>query len=200
MCVCVCACTHARVCVSVCVCPCVCVCVCLTDDCCLIDQVFSSTWEYLSSWRWCWPLSSTPIGMSFCMTLTCFQTTCFVVDNIKSHQPQTETEDLRYSLPSNECQHFSLYRYILVDLDSSKKSFSPFFDRALFKVHLKRERWAERQQLVNAWNVIIGEQEGRSEQRLNDLLFAFAVVLPLMKPHKVWGETFGDQKRYRLVC
>ena len=21
-----------------------------------------------------------------------------------------------------------------------------------------------------------------------------------MKPHKVWGETFGDQKRYRLVC
>ena len=24
--------------------------------------------------------------------------------------------------------------------------------------------------------------------------------LPLMKPHKVWGETFGYQKRYRLVC
>ena len=24
------------------------------------------------------------------------------------------------------------------------------------------------------------------------------VVLPLMKPHKVWGETFGDQKRHRL--
>ena len=26
------------------------------------------------------------------------------------------------------------------------------------------------------------------------------VVLPLMKPHKVWGETFGDQKRYRLCA
>ena len=25
-------------------------------------------------------------------------------------------------------------------------------------------------------------------------------VLPLVKPHKVWGETFGDQKRHRLVC
>ena len=26
------------------------------------------------------------------------------------------------------------------------------------------------------------------------------VVVPLVKPPKVWGETFGDQKRYRLVC
>ena len=24
--------------------------------------------------------------------------------------------------------------------------------------------------------------------------------IPLMKPHKVLGQTFGDQKLYRLVC
>ena len=29
---------------------------------------------------------------------------------------------------------------------------------------------------------------------------SFMNILPLMKPHKVWGETFGYQKRYRLVC
>ena len=28
----------------------------------------------------------------------------------------------------------------------------------------------------------------------------FLLMKPLMKPHKVWGETFGYQKRYRLVC
>ena len=26
------------------------------------------------------------------------------------------------------------------------------------------------------------------------------LLLPLMKPHKVWGEMFDYQKRYRLVC
>ena len=28
----------------------------------------------------------------------------------------------------------------------------------------------------------------------------FVRLLPLMKPYKVWGGTFGYQKRYRLVC
>ena len=33
-----------------------------------------------------------------------------------------------------------------------------------------------------------------------DVTCVLFFILPLMKPHKVWGETFGDQKRYRLVC
>ena len=32
------------------------------------------------------------------------------------------------------------------------------------------------------------------------LFEASSLVEPLMKPNKVWGETFGYQKRYRLVC
>ena len=35
---------------------------------------------------------------------------------------------------------------------------------------------------------------------IKDVTCVLFFVLPLMKPHKVWGETFGDQKHYRLVC
>ena len=54
--------------------------------------------------------------------------------------------------------------------------------------------------LASSYNLNTPACNASGSQTFHPKLCEASSVLPLMKPHKVWGETFGYQKRYRLVC